>query len=486
MADKYFSILNVEAGKTAAGLTVKQDGTAQYDAVNVFGRLNGAIVEANAYIGVGNGGVTDTVAVAAAQFDVWNGGTARNTDLWAGANMFVMDGAVARDTDVNANGALHITGKAYDTDVLGGFVGVGANGVADDIRIFGGNVDVFNGGTVVDANVRAGVMTLWSGATAVDTEINGGEVRLAGGAYMIGEVEVNNGDLVFFASDSRFGEGEITVSTGGAITTWGDNCFCGPIIFDMAGADVLDKVRVDNIGAIGDSCIEVEIDSGLDAGRYLMAGNAEFLKGCNILVRDDYNSESIIQIGECGFYANNRTYCFNVDANNNLYMDVIDGMVQVDCSNQSTNSLGTGSFGAAGEQIVWINEDKSAIGIVNVGTYAAAGEFVGIGDFDGNRIDDILFANGNDLICTFFFDDNADTVVDRTYTHTYTDLLSYGTMDDFQVGNVDGFGDPTEEVFLKADNEYFAFNLIDNTKDASTDITAYSAVIVPNKFACVK
>ena len=228
MADKYFSILNVEAGKTAAGLTVKQDGTAQYDAVNVFGRLNGAIVEANAYIGVGNGGVTDTVAVAAAQFDVWNGGTARNTDLWAGANMFVMDGAVARDTDVNANGALHITGKAYDTDVLGGFVGVGANGVADDIRIFGGNVDVFNGGTVVDANVRAGVMTLWSGATAVDTEINGGEVRLAGGAYMIGEVEVNNGDLVFFASDSRFGEGEITVSTGGAITTWGDNCFCGP------------------------------------------------------------------------------------------------------------------------------------------------------------------------------------------------------------------------------------------------------------------
>ena len=59
-------------------------------------------------------------------------------------------------------------------------------------------------------------------------------------------------------------------------------------------------------------------------------------------------------------------------------------------------------------------------------------------------------------------------------------------MDDFQVGNVDGFGDLTEEVFLKADNEYFAFNLIDNTKDASTDITAYSAVMVPNKFACVK
>lgn len=500
MADKYFSILNVEAGKTAAGLTVKQDGTAQYDAVNVFGRLNGAIVEANAYIGVGNGGVTDTVAVAAAQFDVWNGGTARNTDLWAGANMFVMDGAVARDTDVNANGALHITGKAYDTDVLGGFVGVGANGVADDIRIFGGNVDVFNGGIAVEAEVNGGLLTLWNGAKTVNASVaGGGEIRVGNGALLTEETVVGNagnaGDLVFYESMTWAGYGEIELDKGGAINTWGQTAFNGSITFDFtaprfggpaATPNMRDKVRVDDLASIYGVTLEVESNSSIDEGRYLIAGNASAWLGSYITFSDS-DIDYVAQIGGLGIYANDKTYCFNIDANDNLYMDVVDGNVVAEYPYQANNSVGAGKFTTAATgpaELVWINEDKSAIGIGSVGVLATAGEFAGIGDFDGNGIDDILFANGNDLICTFLFDDNADTVVDRTYAHTYTDLLSYGTMDDFQVGDLNN--DVTREVFLKADNEYFAFNLIDNTKNAATDITAYSAVMVPNKFACVK
>ena len=505
------SILNVEAGKTQAFADVADFGFGMYDAANVFGKLNGAYVRDFGYLGVGQAGATDNVVVGAnGEFKVWANAKAERTTVWGvaantgkmyvfdGAKaqnttvrdfgvMFVEDGAKVQNTTVNANGAMHLNGIAYDTIVNGGYAGVGANGVADDITITiaGGNVDVFNGGTVVEANVGGGVMTLWSGAKTVDADVTAGEIRVGNGALLTEETNVSGtGDLVFYESMTWAGYGEIELDRGGAINTWGQTAFNGTISFDMTAPVVTDKVRVDDLAAIYGVSLEVEADSWTAAGRYLIAGNASAWLGSYITFTDS-DIDYVAQIGGLGIYANDKTYCFNIDANDNLYMDVVDGNVVAEYPYQANNSVGAGYFGTvAGTQIVWTNEDKSALGIAGVGNIVAAGEFAGIGDFDGNRIDDILFANGNDLICTFLFDDNGDSVVDRTYTHTYTDLLSYGTMDDFQVGNVNG--GLTEEVFLKADNEYFAFNLIDNTKDAATDITAYSAVMVPNKFACVK
>ncbi len=488
------SILNVEAGKAQAWADVADFGFGAYDAANVFGQLNGAYVRDFGYIGVGQAGRTNGVLVGAnGEFDVWANAKATNTAVWGfdaanTGNMFVFDGAKVQNTHVGVFGAMHLNGIAYDTTVnAGGYVGVGANGVADDISI-AGNVDVFNGGIAVDAEVNGGLLTLWNGAKTVDASVaNGGEIRVGNGALLTEETEVGAaGDLVFYESMTWAGYGEIELTRGGAINTWGQTAFNGTIVFDMTAPVVTDKVRVDDLAAIYGVTLGVEADSWTAAGRYLIAGNASAWLGSYITFTET-DIDYVAQIGGLGIYANDKTYCFNIDANDNLYMDVVDGNVVAEYPYQANNSVGAGYFGlVAGNQIVWTNEDKSALGIAGVGNIVAAGEFAGIGDFDGNGIDDILFANGKDLICTFLFDDNADNVVDRTYAHTYTDLLSYGTMDDFQVGNVNGAADLTEEVFLKADNEYFAFNLIDNTKDASTDITAYSAVMVPNKFACVK
>lgn len=504
------SILNVEAGKTQAFADVADFGFGMYDAANVFGRLNGAYVRDFGYLGVGQAGTTDNVFVGAnGEFKVWanaqavntqvigvagatgnmyvfDGAKAQNTTVNGFGVMFVEDGAKVQNTIVNANGAMHLNGIAYDTTVnVNGYAGVGANGVADDISI-AGNVDVFNGGIAVEADVNGGLLTLWNGAKTVNADVlNGGEIRVGNGALLTEDTDVFvAGDLVFYESMTWAGYGEITLNNGGAINTWGQTAFNGTIVFDMAAPVVTDKVRVDDLAAIYGVTLEVEADSWTAAGRYLIAGNASAWLGSYITFSDS-DIDYVAQIGGLGIYANDKTYCFNIDANDNLYMDVVDGNVVAEYPYQANNSVGAGNFGGfAGTQIVWTNEDKSALGIAGVGNIVAAGEFAGIGDFDGNGIDDILFANGKDLICTFLFDDNADTVVDRTYAHTYTDLLSYGTMDDFQVGNLNN--DLTREVFLKADNEYFAFNLIDNTKDAAADITAYSAVMVPNKFACVK
>lgn len=515
------SILNVEAGKTQAWADVADFGFGMYDAANVFGKLNGAYVRDFGYLGVGQAGATDNVVVGAnGEFKVWANAQAVNTrvsgfDAANTGNMYVFDGAKAQNTTVNAfgvmfveegaiarittvnGGALHITGKAYDTAVnFGGYAGVGANGVADDIDInVGGNVDVFNGGIAVEAGVNGGLLTLWNGAKTVNAGVAaGGEIRVGNGALLTEETVVDNaGDLVFYESMTWAGYGEIELNRGGAINTWGQTAFNGTITFDFnaqpfAGVvpDMRDKVRVDDLASIYGVTLEVESNSRIDEGRYLIAGNASAWLGSYITFSDS-DIDYVAQIGGLGIYANDKTYCFNIDANDNLYMDVVDGNVVAEYPYQANNSVGAGKFTPAlngPTELVWINEDKSAIGIGSVGVLATAGEFAGIGDFDGNGIDDILFANGKDLICTFLFDDNADNVVDRTYAHTYTDLLSYGTMDDFQVGDLNN--DVTREVFLKADNEYFAFNLIDNTKNAATDITAYSAVMVPNKFACVK
>ena len=439
--------------------------------LSVYGTLAGATVQDQGYIGVGVNGRASWVNVQAnGRFDVWanaqaidadvngfdlantgnmyvlDGAKADDTDVNAFGVMFVEEGAIARDTDVNANGALHITGKAYDTDVRGGFVGVGANGVADDIDIFAGNVDVFNGGTVVEAGAGAGVMTLWSGAKAVETEITGGEVRVAEGALLLEDTEVRAGDLVFYNSGLWVGSGDIEVRTAGAINTWGQTYYNGTITVDFSGAtnfaavgaaaDTLGKVRIDDLTNIFGATLQVEADSDTDNGRYLIVGNASDYMGYFINFSDgdlDYSA----QIGGVGVYANDKTYSFNIDANDNLYMDVADGYVEFPYG--ANNSLGSGNFGAAGEQIVWTNEDKSAIGIANVGTFATAGEFAGIGDFDGNGIDDILFANGNDLNAIFNYGGGVSGTVN------YKDVLAGGTVDDFQIADQGGY----DTVFVK-------------------------------------
>jgi hypothetical protein len=300
-------------------------------------------------------------------------------------------------------------------------------GFADDTVVVGGTYEVLAGGLADDTAVVGGDFIVQAGAKAVFTDVTAGEMLIAGGA-LVQDIEVSGtGDVTFFPSNAYVGSGELVIDQGGAVNTWGAVGWTGSIALDFDGPESqLDKARIDNLSAFNGAMVNVEIDSAINAGRYLLAANANNLwQPINF---SDGDVEGVCIVGGEGAYLNDKTYAFNIDANGNLYMDVMEGFVAYP-DYTATNTVGAGAFGnGVGEQLVWINAEKTAVAIAGIGSFATAGEFAGIGDFDGNGLDDILFADGNDLNAIYFYNGAVGTA-------NYKDVLAGGTVADFQIAD---------------------------------------------------
>ena len=251
---------------------------------------------------------------------------------------------------------------------------------------------------------------------------------------------------------------------------------CIYAIFHLAELDEFIAAIQAELAAVNGAIIEVEVESDLDAGRYLIAGNAAASFGGQVVFTDGDIIEGTLVIGGAGVFANNKTYNVGIDANDNLYLDVQNDFV-LPTDYISSNTYGAGSFGLVGDQMIWTNADESSIGIAGMGTYATAGEFAGVGDFNGDGIDDILFANGNDLNVLFMTnaDTNADGIFDAASV-TYAGLLTNGTMEDFQIGDFDA--NNVEEIYIKrAEGFYDVAYLTDGTNYAATIVDSTTSVV---------
>ena len=179
---------------------------------------------------------------------------------------------IVEDTTVNANGYMGIGngGKAWDTFVNGGTFNVFAGGIADDVAVNAGEATIW--GNVDDLNAFGGVTTVQAGGFAVDTVVAGGYVIVAGNGN-VDNVEVNTtAGMTLYAGANV--SGDIEMGAGSAVNTFGNSLANANFVFDVTG-NVLDKVYIDDLSAFaGTVGLTIDVDSRLRQGRYILAGNA--------------------------------------------------------------------------------------------------------------------------------------------------------------------------------------------------------------------
>ena len=443
---------------SASGLVAGDYGNIDVD---IGGVLNGGTVQSDGYVMIYAGAAATSLTLADGGMMINYGGTVQNTvvsggsftaqnsmaetastTVLEGGTMRVVSGAVANDTTVNGGQLDVVSGGASKTTVFsGGTMNVSSGnsitsttltdatlllaGMADSTILNGGVMRVTSGGEFQNTAIYDGQLEARS-ATATDLLILGGSADLF--ATTVTDMTVGSSVVVTADKDTTL-NGALTFAYGASVV------LDGTLAFDTAYMTMVDAQVIGMLAVSGDTTFTL---TGADTiGSYKLATDAI-----------DFNSD--IQYGEYTL-----TMSDDVVKIGDLYYKLLlanknELMLKV-MPDEDGDLFFTGKFAGGSTSLI----ARSVFGYVEIFTpegklwgtmnMGYSGDFVSVGDFNGDGLDDILRTNYSGQ---FFYDlSNGDG------TFISHDLgFDTGTWDEMGTGDFSGNG--IDDILLADPNAY--------------------------------
>ncbi len=402
-----------EIANTTCDINEKNEGTA----------FNNSVVGNAGVVNIYNLGIVTGLTInGGGTVNVYSSGIASNTQINKSGELFLSNGGTAIGTTVNSNGSLYISkgGVADKTTVEGGLVKV----------LKGGTAGVSNGGTTVGTTVNsAGSLKIMSGAVAYNTLINAsgtaivssgasasyvnikddGEfyisgtaenIYIANGGYAVvgkGAVASNSeieGDGIFIISSGAKHQGTLDIREGAVVSAYRGSTI------DFTLADRTNspaEYLINDVSKIqGNPNFTITIPyEDMKGGIYVLSQDGADYFNSSI---DVYSARVIDSVNTVYTHTgtltmatpvtiDNMTYCLKKD-DGCLSLYVKDSkFLQAEVGNFIN---GGGVFELSEEGIGTLysrNKEYVLSGAIDTGTW----ELVGVGDFDGDGVDGLLW-----------------------------------------------------------------------------------------------
>ncbi len=432
---------------SASDLTTADGGNIDVD---MGGSLNGALVQSGGYAMIYADASADNVTVANGGGMINYGGTVRNTVVASGG-LFTAQYATAETsgTTVLEGGIMRLVsaGNATDTAVNGGYLEVDS-GAASSTVVSGGSMLVSSGNSVWNTTLNDALLVLEG--TADTTVLNGGRIEATSA------VAINTSILAGSASFVATTVSGLTVGTGGIATLDGTSTLSGKgvfasgvsvvvdgtLAFDTSFATMVDA-QVTGLSAVsGDTAYTLNMADA--AGSYKLATDAsDFTDSIEIgsetltlIETEDGKRSDVVKIDT--FF-----YQILIDDSKELMLKVM--------TPEAGNLFFTGKFAGGSTSLL----ARSVFGYTEIFTSTGelwgtlnmgyGGDFISVGDFNGDGFEDILRTNYSGQ---FFYDlSNGDG------TFTAQDLgFDAGTWEEMGTGDFSGNG--IDDILLADPNAY--------------------------------
>ena len=429
--------------------------------VDTGGVLNGGLVQSDGYVQIYAGAAANSITLANGGKMINYGGTVQNTVVSGGSFTAQYATAETASTTVLDGGFLHVVSGAVVTDTTvneGGYIDLNS-GAASRTVISGGSMNVESGNSITSTTLNNAQLVL--AGTADSTILNGGVMRVTSGgefqntAIYDGQLEARSAtatDLLILGGSADLYAttvSDMTVGSDAVVTADKDTTFGGYLTFAYGASVVLD-------GTLAfDTAYMTMVDAQV-IGMLAVSGDTTFtLTGADTvgsykLATDAIDFNSDIQYGEYTL-----TMSDDVVKIGDLYYKLLlanknELMLKV-MPDEDGDLFFTGKFAGGSTSLIArsvfgyveiFTPDGKLWGTMNMGY---SGDFVSVGDFNGDGLDDILRTNYSGQ---FFYDlSNGDG------TFISHDLgFDTGTWDEMGTGDFSGNG--IDDILLADPNAY--------------------------------
>ena len=421
---------------SASNLTAVDDGNIDLDS---GGKLNGGLVQDGGYAMIYTGASADKVTVTSGGKMINYGGTVQNAVV-SGGGSFTAQLAMGENTGTTVleGGVMRVVsaGKAAGTAVNGGYLEVDS-GSAENTVLTGGSMHVSSGNSVTSTTLNDGALLVLEG-TAETTVLNGGRIEATSAVAV--DTSILGGSASFVATTvSGLTVGAVGIATLDEVSTLnGKGVFAsgasvvvdGTLAFDTAYMTMVDA-QITGLSAVSGDTTFTLTGAGA-AGSYKLATDAAGFTGgieigsetLTLIKTEDGERSDVVRIGD--FF-----YQTLVDNSNELMLKVM--------TPEAGNLFFTGKFAGGSTSML----ARSVFGYVDIFTSTGevwgtmnmgyGGDFISVGDFNGDGFEDILRTNYSGQ---FFYDlSNGDG------TFTAQDLgFDAGTWEEMGTGDFSGNG----------------------------------------------
>ncbi len=440
--------VNLQSGACANSMTLTSGGSLHVgsggqvyltDWTPCVGKLeadSGAIVNHKGYTGVyfGSG-------------DVLLSNTSVMTGKTVSGTMYVMSGGLASRTAVASGASMDVWafGTANSTTVNGGFMYVRQSGAANSTAVNGGLMGIDDTGVANNTTVNGGLMYVYSSGSAVDTAVaSGGGLLVFSGGSVTGSLQIASGAAVtaYEGSTVQFDLTSRTTASPALVTGLsllrGAPDFTIRVASDQTGgtyrladdADGFDRpitvwrqrpwMSDEELGvlSVGETLTvgEDEYTLNLTAGSLTLTVGGEPEPGPEPIsggtagdLNADGRADIVMTISQGGHPADGSTGAWLIQA------DQTAAWGDLSTRNPGWEIFGTGRavagkntddvFIKSSDNIVgaWTTaSDGRVSGWETIGEFSAETQIVGLGDFNGNGLTDLLLRNTNGAVGCFF------------------------------------------------------------------------------------
>ncbi len=479
MSDIITDVFTVSSGETYSGLSVGDGGeidvleggtltdsfalTGGWIFVDAGGIVQGISANGNSDVFV-MGGASDLTAENMGQFDidmgaglntgliksggvgiVYDGATCSNVTVLDGGR-FLNSGGAVRDTGVMSGGLFTVqfaTGETSGTSIYEGTMRVNNGGKVYDTLLDGGLMDV-DSGSVVNTVVSGGIMRVVNADTLQNTLVNGGQLEAT--AVTATDTNVQAGTAVFSSSTVS----GLEVGSGGAVTLDSASTLVGKS-FLASGASVTGAGTLAFDTAYTTMVIAQVTGLSAVSGDIKYTLNPDAVVGTYKLATDAAGFTAPVVFGDQVLTTSDDVAKFG-DLYYKLLISVSDDLILKVMDDNEGDIFFTGHFAGGSKSYL----ARSVFGYVEIfspdtgevwGTlnFGYSGNFVSVGDFNGDGYDDILRTNYSGQ---FFYDlSNGDG------TFIAQDLgFDAGTWDEMGTGDFSGNG--FDDILLADPNAY--------------------------------
>ena len=326
--------------------------------------------------------------------NIYSGGTANDNTVYSNGRISVERGGIAKNTVISSGGNFLVFsgGKAEDLVISsGGSLVVSSGGTANNISIYSGcYFTIFNGGTANGFNINSGV-GIGIGNTMVDVTVNSGGRATVSSGGLIKNTTINSSGRLVVSSGGRI-TGQMTFANGAVVSMFDKSVLDFDLTKTSAGAAAL----LNDCSLIQGSVTYTLTVSGTEAdGTYNLAGGAEGFD--SITVKNTSGSTlGTLAVGGGTQALDGVKYT--------LALNGSDLSVSVGDVPETKFLFFTGDFNGDGFDMV-AAQDSNAITVFMNGepwglgvTLEDGWSIAGVGDFNGDHLDDFLRVNGEGYV----------------------------------------------------------------------------------------